>query len=517
MPERPEKEAAPVRIDVPWHRKLSTRIAIGEAVAAGSLVIVAIVVSLWMMQRAMVGSEKAHVQTLAEMLAVGVDSGGGALDASALETRMERIARKERSIIGVKVVEPSGGRGFEWTRRGADLGDDPFVAEVSLPGGATLELFASPDRLRKVSEQLWVVVPLLVIAALVLSLGAAYLTGNRIARYIEDTTRTAAAVAGGKLSVDLLDVPTHDEVRALAETFNRLLLNLRKLRDRARGMANGDLTHGPSGSGDLERAFDVMLEGAKGLVRQIRASAIQINTASEEILATASAQERGATEQSTAVEETRRTMESLTSLGGRIRGASETVLGNAERTHHNNELIAERIGQLTSHTERIGEILEVIRDIANKTDLLALNAALEGTKAGEAGRGFSLVATQMQRLAERVMGAVRDIQSLTSDIHEATTASVLATEEGIKVAGATMGSAREIGRLIQDQQSGIEQVTLAMNDVTKVAHATVSANRDVTRAIEDLLELSRQLQHDVGTFRLDAPADAADENLRSVA
>src|SRR4029077_20627123 len=122
----------------------------------------------------------------------------------------------------------------------------------------------------------------------------------------------------------------------------------------------------------------------------------------------------------------------------------------------NSQVVAERIAALSGHTRRISEILEVIKDIANKSDLLALNAALEGTKAGEAGRGFSLVAAQMQRLAENVMGSVQDIKKLVADIRDASQAAVLATEEGTKLADATTEMARQIRLITQQQQTGTE-------------------------------------------------------------
>jgi len=71
------------------------------------------------------------------------------------------------------------------------------------------------------------------------------------------------------------------------------------------------------------------------------------------------------------------------------------VRRHAEDNREHHRQVDENLALLVSHTQRIGEALDVIKDIANKTDLLALNAALEGTKAGEAGRGFSIVATQM--------------------------------------------------------------------------------------------------------------------------
>jgi methyl-accepting chemotaxis protein len=277
---------------------------------------------------------------------------------------------------------------------------------------------------------------------------------------------------------------------------------LRELSAKATQIAGGDLSVEIDGGSSLGSGFKQMLDNLRALVREISSSVVQLNSASEQILATTKRQEEGAMAQSSAVEETRRTLESLLSSGKRIGEASESVLHAAERAHQNNQLIGKRIGQLTARTEAIGEVLETIKTIASKSDLLALNAALEGTKAGEAGRGFSLVANQMQRLTENVVDAVKDIKGLTQHIQEATNATVLATEEGIKQASEVTQAARQISLIIRQQQSGIEQTTQSVNDISDVAQNAAAGSSQTTAAIADLVELSRKLQRQVETFRL---------------
>ncbi|MBI5547778.1 MAG: hypothetical protein HY901_28175 [Deltaproteobacteria bacterium] len=242
------------------------------------------------------------------------------------------------------------------------------------------------------------------------------------------------------------------------------------------------------------RSLTRVLASQKELVQQINHTAVQLNAAAGDFLAGARQQERGASEQSSAVEETRRTMTSLLESGRVIAQTAHSVLEHAEHTQENSQVVADRIAALSAHSRRITEISEVIKEIANKSDLLALNAALEGTKAGEAGRGFSLVATQMQKLAENVMGSVRDIKDLAATITAATQASVLATEESTKLATDTTLSARQIAQVIQQQQSGTEQVTLAMNEVSKIAQETTDASAQNVRSSQGLIGLSETLQ-----------------------
>lgn len=246
------------------------------------------------------------------------------------------------------------------------------------------------------------------------------------------------------------------------------------------------------------------LKSQAELVRQISETAVQLNAAAGDFLAGARQQERGASEQSSAVEETRRTMASLLESGRLIAETAQGVLKNAERTQENSQVVADRIAALSAHSRRITEISEVIKEIANKSDLLALNAALEGTKAGEAGRGFSLVATQMQKLAENVMGSVRDIKELAATITQATQASVLATEESTKLAADTTQSARQIAQVIGQQQNGTEQVTLAMNEVSKIAQDTTEASVASVHCSQNLIALSDTLQSLVNRIAADA-------------
>jgi hypothetical protein len=247
----------------------------------------------------------------------------------------------------------------------------------------------------------------------------------------------------------------------------------------------------------------IVSRSMRSLVQEIVAVSAQINSAAAQMSAAANQHEQGASEQVSAVEETRRTMGSLVSTGDQVNAAIDVVLRNAEQTQGKNQLIGESITRLSGTTERIGETLESIRDIAHKSDLLALNAALEGTKAGEAGRGFSLVATQMQRLAENVMESVVNVKALTADIRRASGASVLATEEGTKLAQETTRSAREIRMVMQQYQAGTEQVSAAMNDISQVGQQSAVSSRQVHAGSKDLASLSERLLSVIERFRFD--------------
>jgi methyl-accepting chemotaxis protein len=318
---------------------------------------------------------------------------------------------------------------------------------------------------------------------------------NEMHHRLQELLSMARSLAQGKLKIKL---PAQGE---LAEAFGQMIAMLEEMSTKAKEITEGNLNVEFPSQGELAQTFGEMLDSLRHMATQFSETARQVSLSSAQILAASRQQEQGATEQSSAVKETQRTMETLLQSARKIATTSQGVLENAELTHSNNRLIAERINQLSSHMQRITETLEVIKGVANKSDLLALNASLEGPRAGEAGRGFSLVATQMQRLAENVMKSVADIKSLTADIRETTTATVMAIEVGAKLASSTTQSAREITLVTQQQQSGTEQVFQAMNEIADIAHQTLQGSQQATAVTEQLTRLADRLQQRVDTFR----------------
>jgi methyl-accepting chemotaxis protein len=123
--------------------------------------------------------------------------------------------------------------------------------------------------------------------------------------------------------------------------------------------------------------------------------------------------------------------------------AAEKVHALAIEAHAKGELVAEHIAELTAHTQRIDEFITVMREIANKTDLLAVNASVDGTRDGATSMELSLVAKQMRHIAATAVDAVEEIEHLHGEIRQATAASVLAAEEASKRAASTIESARQ--------------------------------------------------------------------------
>ncbi|HYQ00950.1 MAG TPA: HAMP domain-containing methyl-accepting chemotaxis protein [Polyangiaceae bacterium] len=327
--------------------------------------------------------------------------------------------------------------------------------------------------------------------ALIVALWAplcAVILGRAVSSPIERLTRAAREVVeeGKQSEMAALPVARNDEVGVLTDRFNDLLDLMRTLSSAAGAIAKGNLRVEIDGKGELPDAFRGMLGSLSGMVHQISETSVELGSAATEIFAASQEQEAAAASQSSAMEEISRTMDSLSESAAHVSDAVRGVLSNAERTLDNTDGMVRRITELSAHAGRIGEILEVIREIADKSDLLALNGSLEANRAGEQGHGFALVASEMRRLAERVTASVQDVKRLVSDIRESGSTTVMATEESKRLAQGTTEAARQITFVTQQQRSGTEQVSQSVRGITDVVTQTVAATAQTRTSAERL-------------------------------
>jgi methyl-accepting chemotaxis protein len=277
---------------------------------------------------------------------------------------------------------------------------------------------------------------------------------------------------------------------------------------------------------------------------QLRRAGLQISSTTEQLVATSSEQESGADEQASSLNMTSATTEELARSAQQIAGNAESVSGIAETTFNaaqtgqrgaaaflgamqrmkeDNQAIADAVVRLNKRVQQIGKVVEFINEIADKSDLLALNAELEGTKAGEVGRGFSLVAAEMRRLAENVIRSTKAIEQLIEEIRDATNAAVMATEAGLKTTEAgtvlaaqvdeslslilelarqTSHAVRSISLATQQQQTGTDQLAETMADILRITQQSLNATKQVGTANTDLLVLARDLRGVVERFQI---------------
>lgn len=380
------------------------------------------------------------------------------------------------------------------------------------------------------------------IILILIGIGVGFILMRLIIFPITEMADIASAIAEGNLSQSI-EISSRDEIGKLAQAFRNMITSLKDIASQSRLIAEGDLTLRVDARGDLADSFNLMVDNLGTLVKRIKEASLQISTSSSEILASARQQEAGSTEQAASINETMATMEELSSTSRQIADNAESVARVADETlqaaedgrktliesrrgmdeiRQNTQSIADRILRLNEKSKEIGAIVEMIDEIADKTDLLALNAALEGTKAGEAGKGFSLVAAEMRRLAESVVESTKEIKRIIREIQDATNSAVMTTEAGLKTTEAgvdlmkrtedslerifsrireTTDAAKQISFATQQQRSGTEQVVAALDDVSKVSKEAISGNKEATQSASELNELADELKGLVDAFK----------------
>jgi methyl-accepting chemotaxis protein len=327
---------------------------------------------------------------------------------------------------------------------------------------------------------------------------------TRMARVLEAMRDAALRIARGDLSEDVITSNSTDELGHMSRAFAEMTRRLRELQQNAARVAAGDLRVEQQGEGELFAAFRTMVQNLRGLAKGIRDSSHEVASAAAALFAATREHEASATQQTASVEEMCRTLEGLAYAAERVNSDALQVRDMAERSLSSSQQTADQTKLVSAHSDRIGEILTLIQDIADKSDLLALNAALEGTHAGEVGRGFSLVAAEMRRLSEHVMDSVRDIRKLVADMRAASHASVLATEESIKLAKEVAQSSGKITSAVGQQREGTGQVKGAAEEIVRVVNTSLDGTAQITRSAEALLQLSGQLRTSASAFRFEA-------------
>jgi methyl-accepting chemotaxis protein len=295
-----------------------------------------------------------------------------------------------------------------------------------------------------------------------------------------------------------------DEVGALTLNFNRLLDSLDALAVAASTVASGNLDARLDGHGDLQDAFRGMLARLHQMVLQVQAASLTVAESAAEIQATAAGQEQAVERQAQRMAMFGAAVDRLARSAQQISATASDVLDNAEQTRSTTNLIAVEIVALDAQTRNIGELLELIREIADRSDLLALNGALEATRAGEAGRGFALVAAEMRRLAERVTGAVGRVRDQVTSIRTAGSSTVLATDRGCKLADDTAAAARQISTITQNQSRETMQLSIEVQAVASDMDLTVASTTQTQAAATAMRQQAVELQRLIGQFKLRA-------------
>lgn len=374
------------------------------------------------------------------------------------------------------------------------------------------EIYAPVLRLRDYS----MLAILVVVAGAVL---IAFAVAQAFTRPISAIKAATDAVGTGDLTVTVPVVRTGDELESLAKAFNWMLSSLRGL--------VSDVKSSAVKVAATSDALVASTEESSRATRQIAETIQQIAAGAQDQSASASAGTkavdrlvevigrvaRGAEEQTErlreaaavvdgmrrSLEESASALEELSAAGlvaSKVaqggKNAVASVVSNMDRIRQSTQEVAARIRELSEHSREIGKILEVIDGIAEQTNLLALNAAIEAARAGEHGRGFAVVADEVRKLAERSAKETKAIADLIEKIRQATDKAVSAMNSGIADVDAGSVIVQEAGKALEDILVSAQATARQVEKLTSAFESVKAAGASVEKAVAEVVGIAEE-------------------------
>jgi len=344
--------------------------------------------------------------------------------------------------------------------------------------------------------------------AIALGILISFFITRSITQPLKAVVDVAEQIATRNLSVDVPANESRNEIGFLIQSFHKMVGNLR------------------------EETRQIM-EG----VSVLASSASEISVSTVQFASSAAESATAVSETTATMEEVRQTVqdssqkaEYIAEIAKKAMQASLTGQESVDETIERMNLIqeqmvsiAESIVRLSEQNQAIGELISIVDDVAEQSNLLAVNASIEAAKAEEHGQGFAVVAQEIKSLAEQSKQATAQVRRILNDIQKATSAAVMATEQGSKAVEAGVkqsteagGSIRTMAKTIsettqaviqiavtaQQQLAGIDQVTLAMSNIEQASSQNVDSAKQLETAALKLDELGRRLKELVGQYKV---------------
>ena len=422
-------------------------------------------------------------------------------------------ARKDFGLNGIGVIRDLlSGEKFDEAEKHSKQVMDPAFGRVQTATDSLIDhLTGEAGAYRQKMERLAKVLNLTAIGGIVTGLALSILLSlvirQSILRGTKQLEEAAARLAQGDLAGNI-QVQGQDEMAEVANTFNNMAQEF--------GRLIGEIRHA---AGELEEAASRTTLNSQSVVEASnqQQQLAQTTTASAHELTHASAQM--GENIATMIQATDRARD-LARDGHRVvNEAAASINGISQSVSHT----ASTIASLGNHSEEIGRIVSVIKDIADQTNLLALNAAIEAARAGEQGRGFAVVADEVRKLAERTAKATDEISSTIHTIQNETATAVTAmdqvhvqvtqgvekTQQGdhaiAEITNAVAGLSQQIHAIdaIRANQDGSSRdISGRINDILNMASTNHHAAESSAHAAQVLGELSSRLSTAVSRFKL---------------
>jgi methyl-accepting chemotaxis protein len=320
----------------------------------------------------------------------------------------------------------------------------------------------------------WVSVSI-VVGALV-SLALAYLIISGISRGVREVEQTARQLAGGDLGARV-DYTNQDELGRVAEAFNQMADKfhqaINEVKDSVTQLASA-----------AEETSAVTTQTNAGISQQLSETS-QVATAMTEMSATVQDVARNAVEAAAAAREADDTFGEGKQVVDRVISAIGELAGEVESA-------ANVIQQLEVESRNIGSVLDVIKSIAEQTNLLALNAAIEAARAGEQGRGFAVVADEVRTLAGRTQESTQEIEEMISRLQAGTDNAVKVMQTGKDITQVGVEQAAAAGEALQTINAAVDRISSMNTQIASAAEEQSSVTEEINRSIVSINEVAEQ-------------------------
>ncbi|RKN64325.1 methyl-accepting chemotaxis protein [Paenibacillus ginsengarvi] len=331
-----------------------------------------------------------------------------------------------------------------------------------------------------------------IVIAFLFSIFLGYYIAGSIANPLSRIVALVSKVAQGDLR-EQADIDTKDEVGQLSRSINEMIHNLQ-------GLIGGIVQSSQSVAAASEQISASTQEIAGSSTNQAQ-SAQHITDLFNELSSAVNSVAQGAEEAAELSSETVRTA----NQGGQV--IEESIAGMQE--------VSAKMSKLEEDSQKIGDIIEVIDDIADQTNLLALNAAIEAARAGDQGRGFAVVADEVRKLAERSSEATKQISAIIKVMQENTKMSVVAVQNSVKessrtgeafqkivaMVDASSNKVNEIAAASEQQAAQTSEVMTAVQSIAAASEEAAAASEETAATCQSLANLADELNTSVSVFK----------------
>jgi methyl-accepting chemotaxis protein WspA len=480
-----------------------------------------------------------------------------------LNVNLKRQIDKRRELGDVKGAADAIGQSSELRESAAVVASVRALLEDSTAEEERL-LVQRSATLADLQRQMNNVLALGAVAVVVLALLITYFLARAIVNPLNNLTSALARLGTGDLAARA-EVLSRDELGKVTEDFNTMALQLQESLAREQAQTNdlrakvdslmetvtraaaGDLTSkitvgGEDAIGRLGTGLSRMFDNLRLLLNNVQKAGIQVTTSATEIAASAKQQEATGVEQAqTSVEvlsttkeissntsQLLKTMEDATAVADYTTNATSEAQVNLRRmdvTMQNmvtaTDSINAKLAALSEKASNINSVLTTITKVADQTNILSLNAAIEAEKAGEAGRGFSVVATEIRRLADQTSVSTWDIEQMLKEMQSAVSASVMGMDKFSEEIRRSVSEVRQVTEQLsgvidqvqklapqfdtvlqgmQAQAVGAQQISETMMQLNDATQQTVESLKATSEAVHQLQYAAGDLQSTVATF-----------------